>query len=52
MRGVGRPKKPESEKIHNQMISIDYEDYKKIKKYCLNHDLQIKTLITQLVENL
>lgn len=46
---MGRPKKDESEKVRNHIISVGYADYLRIKSYCVKNNIQIKELISNLI---
>ena len=52
MKKLGRPKKADEDKVKNHIISIDYEDYTKIRDYCLKNNIMIKTLISELIADL
>lgn len=48
---MGRPKKEESDKVRNHIISVDYMDYMRIKSYCSKNSIQIKEFISSLLFN-
>ena len=52
MKKLGRPKKADEDKVKNHIISIDYEDYVKIRDYCSRNNIMIKTLISELIADL
>ena len=49
---MGRPKKDPADKVRNQLIAIDYTDYKKIKVVAENNNTEIKVVVKNLVKTL
>ena len=46
MKKLGRPKKADEDKVKNHIISIDYEDYTKIRDYCLKNNVDAPVYVS------
>lgn len=48
----GRPAKNADDKVKNQLIAIDIEDYRRIKIHAIKSSTPIKVIVHRLVDNL